>query len=425
MKMNTSGSGTNRIIGWFKQQSEGEQLLQLAIYAVVFIVLVDFIIDHPNHLANWRFFGTVLAYSLLLLMNILLAYGSRFSHLYPTAARQWIALFISAILIFSAIWMGGQFNGVYLIFMLCAQAAIERGVWPSGILFSTGILAILLALYKYLGATTSEMVSMASSVVAGIIFIMLLALLLVRYARQTQRAERLLSELQAANTELKAARQKEKELAIAEERVRLARDIHDGLGHHLTVLSIQLQAAGKLVRRNPQAAEEAIQACRTEAQAALEEVRSSVSAMRQFPTEDQPLTEALDTLVTNFEQHTGLPVSLQQQDTPADLSPLIRQTLYRAVQEGLTNAQKHGQDVHQVSVQLDYEPDCVRLKVVNDGRGSGEAQSGQTGFGLAGLRERVNQLGGSISSGPGKIGGYEIEINIPLKETIHDSGTAG
>ena len=92
MKISPTGSGTNRIIKLFKQQSEGEQLLQLAIYAVVFIVLVDFIINHSSHLANWQFFGAVLALSLLLLLNILLAYPSRLSQFYPTAARQWTAL---------------------------------------------------------------------------------------------------------------------------------------------------------------------------------------------------------------------------------------------------------------------------------------------------------------------------------------------
>ncbi|MDR3574129.1 MAG: sensor histidine kinase [Anaerolineaceae bacterium] len=400
-------------------------MLQFAVYAVVFIVLVDFIIDHPDNLPQWKFFGTVLALSLLLLMNILFAYPSRLSYLYPLAARQWIALFISAFLIFSAIWMGGQFNAVYLIFMLCAQAAIERGIWPSGVVFSVSILTILLAIYKSFGATTNDMISLASSTVAGILFVMLLAVLLIRYARQTERAERLLNELQAANTELETARQKEKELAIAEERVRLARDIHDGLGHHLTVLSIQLQAASKLVTRDPQAAAEAIQACRTEAQAALEEVRSSVSVMRQSPIELQPLGEALESLVKNFEQLTGTPVRLQQQETPVQLSPFARQTLYRAIQESLTNVQKHGQRVRQVTVNLEVDADCIRLKIVNDGNEPKETAVNQPGFGLNGLRERVSQLDGTLSSGRIVSGGYQIEIMIPLREADHDPSAAG
>ncbi|HMD87815.1 MAG TPA: sensor histidine kinase [Anaerolineaceae bacterium] len=321
--------------------------------------------------------------------------------------------------------MSDQNYFVYLLFMLCAQAAIERGVWPTGIVFSVAILGILLGIYRSMGSNNSELISTASSVAAGLIFVMLLAVLLVRYASQTRRAERLLNELQAANEELKAARQKEKGLAIAEERVRLARDIHDGLGHHLTVLSIQLQAANKLVGRNPQAAAEAIQSCRTEVKAALEEVRRSVSMMRQSPVDDQPLAQELETLVKNFEQLTGLPVNLQLQNAPTDLPLIVRQSLYRAVQEGLTNVQKHGQNVHQVKIHLEVDSECVRLKVLNDGHGLDENQAGQPGFGLAGLRERVSQLNGAMKSGPGKSGGYEVEITIPLKGVIHDPDPAG
>ena len=90
------------------------------------------------------------------------------------------------------------------------------------------------------------------------VFVLIFVQLEANASRQARRVEGLLKDLQAANAELKAAQQKEKELAIAEERMRMARDIHDGLGHHLTVLSIQLQAADKLVERNPVAAAEAI-----------------------------------------------------------------------------------------------------------------------------------------------------------------------
>jgi len=425
MKSSQTNSLIQHISKWFKLQTEGQQLLQLASFAIVFLTLFDFIINHPIQIADWKFFGTVLALSLLLLMNVLFAYPSRFIYLYATTIRQWIVLIISAILIFSAIWMSDQNYFVYLLFMLCAQAAIERGVWPTGIVFSVAILGILLGIYRSMGSNNSELISTASSVAAGLIFVMLLAVLLVRYASQTRRAERLLNELQAANEELKAARQKEKGLAIAEERVRLARDIHDGLGHHLTVLSIQLQAANKLVGRNPQAAAEAIQSCRTEVKAALEEVRRSVSMMRQSPVDDQPLAQELETLVKNFEQLTGLPVNLQLQNAPTDLPLIVRQSLYRAVQEGLTNVQKHGQNVHQVKIHLEVDSECVRLKVLNDGHGLDENQAGQPGFGLAGLRERVSQLNGAMKSGPGKSGGYEVEITIPLKGVIHDPDPAG
>ncbi len=136
--------------------------------------------------------------------------------------------------------------------------------------------------------------------------------------------------------------------------MRLARDIHDGLGHHLTVLSIQLQAAEKLVERNPQAAAEAIRVSRGEAQAALEEVRRSVGVMRQSPAESQPLVEMISNLVHDFDEHTGLQSNFEQNGTPIELSTFAEQTLFRTVQESLTNIQKHARGVKHIRVKLEY-----------------------------------------------------------------------
>jgi signal transduction histidine kinase len=107
----------------------------------------------------------------------------------------------------------------------------------------------------------------------GLLFTATFSVVVMRYAEQKAHAEALLRELQVANAELAAAREREKELAVAGERLRLARDIHDGLGHHLTALNVQLQAAAKLVGRDPDRAASAIAICREEAQAALDEVR--------------------------------------------------------------------------------------------------------------------------------------------------------
>jgi signal transduction histidine kinase len=261
-----------------------------------------------------------------------------------------------------------------------------------------------------------------------VLFGVLLMTLLERYSQQTKRAEALLAELQAANAALEAARQQETDLAVAEERVRLARDIHDGLGHHLTVLSIQLQAAEKLAARNPQAAAEAIQACRAEAQAALGEVRHSVAVMRQGFAEYRSLAETLQSLIQNFDRRTGIRTTFECAGEPRELPEAARETLFRAAQEGLTNAQKHAQGAQRVAVRLIYTPYAVRLAILDDGHGpSTDETHSPAGFGLAGLRERAAQLGGSLQSGPRPApqGGFAIEISIPIGGEAHDPGAAG
>ncbi len=409
-----------------KIYAQGSRLFQLVIYGLITVVLLLLLVNYPANLPPWRFFGTVITLVLLLVLNIIWAYPNPAASERQRLVQDWAFLTLSSISIIATVLLSGDFNIAYLQTIVCIQADSKRGVWPGGVVFSAVILVVWLGLQIVMGATFTAIVAVETSLATGFILGLLLITLLERYAHQTQRAEALLKELQAANTALSAAQQKEKDLAIAEERVRVARDIHDGLGHHLTVLSIQLQAAAKLVDRNPQAAGEAIQVCRTETQAALEEVRHSVGMLRQPPVENQPLQETLDGLVRSFDQHAGIHTSFEITGTPVEMSSFTRESLYRTAQEGLTNAQKHGKNVQQVSVRLSYELNSVRLCVEDDGQGPiEEAQSNPTGFGLKGLHERAVQLGGTFHSGTGKMGGYMIEICVPLQGNENDPGSSG
>jgi signal transduction histidine kinase len=404
------------IKAWFKTNTQGLRLLQLCVYGAIIIVLAIFLVNHSPILAEWRFYGTVIALASLLVLNITWANPRPPASARLHIAQQWAFLISSSILILAIVWMSGQFDAAYLLSILCIQAGFKRGVWPAGLIFGAANLAAWFILQMAMGMPVATIVMVESYLASGIVFALLATTLLERYSNQTKRAERLLEELQMANIELKAAHQKETDLAIAQERLRLARDIHDGLGHHLTVLSIQLQAASKLVARDPQAALGAIETCRSETQAALEDVRHSVSVMRQSPQVDQSLPEALAALAQSFDRLTGLDVRFELTGSAFDLAPIARQTLYRATQEGLTNAQKHAKGAQHIHIRLVYAPQSVRLSVQDDGQGlSAAALPSPAGFGLEGLRERVEQLGGVFHSGPGETRGFELEICIPIR----------
>ena len=409
-----------------KKRIEGQFLLQWLIYIILFIVLIIFIVDHPSDLPPWRFYSTVLALALMLIINIL---WIRWEKKDPAKARKplslWSFLLTSGVLLFAAVWMGELSNSIFILFMLCSQATILLGVWPAGLAFCLINMAAWVGVVYLLGADRSSLITYSASLVIGVLFVSFLSYLLDRFSHQTKRAETLLRELQAANLRLEAASRQEKELAIAEERVRLARDIHDGLGHHLTVLSIQLQAADKLVSRDPQAAIEAIKQSRIEAQAALDEVRQSVSMMRQSSTKDQPFPEVLSDLVNDFAHRTGLQATFTQSGLPVELPSFTKQTLYRTVQESLTNVTKHAKNVERITVKLEYLYNKVRLVVRDDGQATDNVPAQPPGYGLVGLRERVEQLGGLIQSGPRKPCGFEVELNIPTQESSHDPGSIG
>jgi signal transduction histidine kinase len=399
-------------------------LMQWISYFMIFSVLVIFILEYPlNGTLDWRFYGTVLALGMLLVLNILWfqAHPSpKHAHFYA-----WAFNIVTNLLVLGAFALTGRGEVIFLVFMQAAQFAAMFGVWPGGAVYSVVTLGFALGILKAYGITNEQLIQTAAQFMAGMLFILVFVLLESRSAQETRRAEGLLKDLQAANAALKAAHQKEKDLAIAEERVRLARDIHDGLGHHLTVLSIQLQAAEKLVERNPQAAAEAIQISRGEAQAALEEVRRSVGVMRQPAVESQPLVDMIANLVHDFNEHTGLQSTFDTIGTPVALSPFANETLFRTVQESLTNVQKHARGVMQIQVRLEYSAEAIRLAVSDDGQKPDVGFTSQGGYGLEGLRERVDQLGGDYCFGPGEDKGFQVDVTLPLDEVGRDKSTSG
>jgi len=400
--------------------------MQWISYFMVFSVLVIFILEYPtNGKLDWRFYTAVLALGLLLVINILWFQSNEQAIHRHAGFFQWAFNIITDLLVLGAFAITGRGEIIFLLFMQAAQFATMFGVFPGGAIYGTISLGIALAILKAYGIANDQLIQTAAQFMAGMIFILVFVLLESRSAQQTRRVERLLKDLQAAHIELKAAQHKEKELAIVEERVRLARDIHDGLGHHLTVLSIQLQAAEKLVERNPQAAVEAIRVSREEAQAALEEVRRSVGVMRQSPGENQPLVEILASLIHDFNVHTGLEAHFEHDGDPIELSSFAEQTLFRTVQESLTNIQKHAQGVSHIQVKLKYSPEAVRLVISDDGQKPEDVSPSQAGYGLKGLQERVEQLGGDFCCGPGAEDGFQVNVMLPLEEVARDKGASG
>ncbi len=382
----------------------------LVSYAMILSALLLFLVEGAG-LPGWRFYATIAALLGLLALNLLDLRGPSLPQQDPRPA-VWLFLLVSAALFLTAFVLGtwNAFSLIpFLLFLLVGQS-----VWSlplrQALGYTLGLLVgCFVPVYLHNGLRLAALQSL--SFAAGTLFTVIFSLLTVRYGEQTARAEALLGQLQQANAELEAARVRERQLAAAEERVRLARDIHDGLGHHLTVLSVQLQAAARLIERDPARTAEIIAVCRAETQAALADVRQSVGAMRNTPLDGRALDEALEALAQGFARHSPASVRFCQRGEPAPLSPAAALTLYRAAQEGLTNAQKHAR-AGLIAVELRYEGGLAVLRVADDGQGpSGDG----AGFGLAGLRERAEQLGGRFSAGPRPEGGFALEIAVPLE----------
>jgi signal transduction histidine kinase len=229
-------------------------------------------------------------------------------------------------------------------------------------------------------------------------------------SRQRLHLARLATELKEANDQLKEKSENAAALAISQERNRMAREIHDSVGHSLTVVGAQLDAATALMPSAPDRALDAIQKARHASQEGLIEIRRSVSALRASPLENQAITEALPALIATM-QRQDLKISLQVSGTPRPLPPVVELTLYRCTQECLTNACKHAMAT-EVRLHLEFLSNTqVSLTVTDNGQGM--ITEFTEGHGLQGLRERAKLLRGEFTVGPGPQGGTRCHMMIP------------
>ncbi|SFT75338.1 Signal transduction histidine kinase [Geodermatophilus amargosae] len=227
-----------------------------------------------------------------------------------------------------------------------------------------------------------------------------------------QQAQRARAELAEANELLRGYAAQAVELATTRERNRLARDIHDGLGHHLTVVQMQVQAARAVLPTDPARADAVLAKAQHQASEALAEVRRSVATLRD-PVARPPLREALETL-TGEAAATGLDATLEVTGPERPLPQEAEESLFRSAQEGLTNVRKHA-GATCARVTLAYGRDgTVRLAVRDDGRGlSPGGDGGPRSFGLLGLRERAARVGGRVTVGPAPGSGTELLVEVP------------
>lgn len=232
----------------------------------------------------------------------------------------------------------------------------------------------------------------------------------------------LLQKLQAAHEQLQAYAARAETLAVAEERNRLAREMHDTLGHRLTVAAVQLEGAQKLVARDPAKATQIIGTVREQVLEGLSELRRTVAALRTPIEEELPLRSALTRLASHFMEATGIQTELGLPATLPDLPADHRQALYRAAQEALTNIQRHAKaNRARVEVMLLGDEQfahnrletAIQISIHDDGVGLDETAA-MRGYGLRGLAERAAHLGGALHIEPQSAGGTQLVMRLPL-----------
>jgi signal transduction histidine kinase len=324
---------------------------------------------------------------------------------FPFAAPAGLYLYCAGISFFE----GRLVTFAFAIFMAVLASAFLMGMLPerrqavSGLGIALGAAAIVTHNHPTQGASDFAFIAVLFTIVwlAG----NALGAKLSQYRQAEERAERLERE-----------REERARAAVAEERARIARELHDVVGHSVSVMTVQASGVRRLLRPEQEREREALLIVEQTGREALAEMRRLVGVLRR-PEEapalaPQPSLQHLDKLVAQVRE-SGLAVDLKVEGEAEKLPASVDLAAYRLVQEGLTNTLKHAQ-AHRAEVLVRYGNGEVELVVADDGNGVGGGGGG--GHGLVGLRERIAVCGGQLETGPRTGGGYEVRARLPMND---------
>jgi signal transduction histidine kinase len=266
----------------------------------------------------------------------------------------------------------------------------------------------------------------AAPVIGDIIFPGMFATVFWGAGRVVRSHSQLTAELHEAALRATEAREAEAATAAAEERRRIAREMHDVVAHSVSMMVVQAGGARRILDRDPERAVAAAELIERTGREALAEMRRLLGVLHPGEHAEytpQPSLRELDALVERT-RVAGMPVSLSVDGERRELSAGLDLAAYRVVQEALTNALKHGGGAP-TDVQVHYRADAVEIRIADRGGGTVTARLGGTGHGLVGMRERVRMYGGDFQAGRRRGGGFEVHVRLPLEGEEEAALTAG
>jgi signal transduction histidine kinase len=244
---------------------------------------------------------------------------------------------------------------------------------------------------------------------AGQVFILIFTEMAYTEQKARINVEKLADELSQANRQLSEYASQVKDLAISQERNRLAREIHDGLGHYLTTINMQIKAALVILQKDPTQSIHLLENAQELSVEALDDVRNSVSSLREDNLGDLSLADRITKLIESSKSSERM-INFLVVGNPRTLTPQVDVSLFRVVQEAINNANKHSRST-EVNITLNFaEADKVKLNVVDNGLGS-ETPDG--GFGLIGMKERIRLINGDLAIKTAKGQGFFIYVSVP------------
>ena len=276
-----------------------------------------------------------------------------------------------------------------------------------------GTTAAVLLLWTSVGVAFLESVTRASLLSTMISTVTPLLL-----GREIHERRRRVDALRERAERAEQEREEKAQRAVADERARIARELHDVVAHQMTVMTLQAEGARRIAAGSDPRVVEALETISEAGHGALAEMRRMVSLLRG--PEDESETEPLPTLanlglLVEKVRAAGMPVDVEVKGEARPLSEAKELSAYRVVQESLTNAARHGGPGVSAIVTLDYGKDRLDVQVLDDGRGASATGDTQGGHGIVGMRERIAVIGGEFDAGPKSGGGYRVYASIPVE----------
>ena len=318
-----------------------------------------------------------------------------------------LQLFLGGLIVYYG--KGAGFNALILLPLVAHTAMLLDQDWM--LAANAGIILTFVTSVYFYSKSLAIVWDSVPFFFAGQVFILIFTQMAVTEQRARMKLENLAEELSEANRHLSEYADRVRELTITQERNRMAREIHDGLGHYLTTINMQIKAASAIISKDKEKANNLLNNAQNLTSLALVDVRNSVFALRQDPDELSSLIERIDEMAKAASSATRT-IKLEVIGISRPLSPQLDLTLFRAAQETINNANKHSKS-SSVLVKIDFsDPEFVLLESTDDGIGTDELNQG---FGLIGIQERVRLLEGTcqITTSAGK--GFTIKIKLPRK----------
>jgi signal transduction histidine kinase len=285
---------------------------------------------------------------------------------------------------------------------------------------------VLLAIPAVWGALTVMALDAEEFIAGDIFFPSTFGMLFLLAGRAVRSRSRLTAELHEAAVRADEAREAESERAVADERRRIAREMHDVVAHSVSMMVVQAGGARRILDRDPARAVAAAELIERTGRAALAEMRALLGVLHAEEHSEyapQPSLRELDALVERA-RSAGVPVEVTVEGERRELPAGLDLAAYRVVQEALTNVVKHSAGAP-TEVSVHYRADAVEVRIADRGGGSLTTRLGGSGHGLVGMRERVRMYGGELRAGRRRGGGFEVQVRLPLEGEEDAALTAG